>query len=59
MPPKLFEFKFQYHGEWWNLRGLCLVYRRGLHASWCQEGLVLDPTGPTFVESTMGASTDA
>ena len=24
MPPKLFEFKFQYHGEWWNMRGLRL-----------------------------------
>jgi hypothetical protein len=23
------------------------VYGRGPHAPWCQEGLVLDPTGPT------------
>jgi hypothetical protein len=23
------------------------VYGRGAHAMWCQEGLVLDPTGPT------------
>jgi hypothetical protein len=27
--------------------GEACVYGRGPHALWCQEGLVLDPTGPT------------